>query len=403
MREGVRRGREHPLGMGTHQVGVEVDHLRLDPQAEVQAEGVHPLDERSEPVRPGVGVDGPVAEAGVIVAPPAEPAVVEHEPLGARSSGHLGQLGEPVEVMVEVDGLPGVDEHLAQRSWRRPAHEVVHPGRDTVEPGLGPAADQPRRRAGLPRTEHYLTRGEQLAPTQQAVALGRAVGVGLVVAAPRHVDGPHLAAPEPEPGGAGRQEQRGVVAGAAVASGALPGADGPGVALRHAFTDPPPREVEELARPRRHGECRTRGGHVQAVGAGVAHGGARAHQPLRGQLELDRHLAAEVVVAARDGDAGVLPRPRPATQPDRHGPVAEDLDRRCAGVAVGGQRHQSGVAWLVERAVGDPGAMSLGERRDVDVSEALAERPTPVQQHRDTRRGGREHDAHTRRGQVDER
>ena len=41
-----RAGREQPVGVRAREVGVEVDHLRLDPQPELHAELAHPVDER---------------------------------------------------------------------------------------------------------------------------------------------------------------------------------------------------------------------------------------------------------------------------------------------------------------------------------------------------------------------
>ena len=67
------------------------------------------VDERAEAVGPDVGGDLPVAQAPVVVAATAEPAVVEHEPLDADRRGRVGEPPEVVEVGVEVDRLPGVE------------------------------------------------------------------------------------------------------------------------------------------------------------------------------------------------------------------------------------------------------------------------------------------------------
>ena len=55
------------------------------------------------------GETGPVAEPGTVVAAGAEPAVVEHVALDPERGGPLGQVDQPVEVVVEVDRFPDVD------------------------------------------------------------------------------------------------------------------------------------------------------------------------------------------------------------------------------------------------------------------------------------------------------
>ena len=75
-------GAHHPFGVGARDVGVEVDHLRLEPQPELHAELLDPVHQRVQPPRPGVGRDRPVAEAGEVVASGAEPGVVEPGPIG---------------------------------------------------------------------------------------------------------------------------------------------------------------------------------------------------------------------------------------------------------------------------------------------------------------------------------
>ena len=85
--------RHDPVRVGAGDVGVGVDHLRLDPQAELHAAARGPLSTSGcSPSRPDVGRDVPVAEPGVVVAARAEPAVVEHEPLDADLGRTLGQL-----------------------------------------------------------------------------------------------------------------------------------------------------------------------------------------------------------------------------------------------------------------------------------------------------------------------
>ena len=65
--------------MAAVQVRVGVDHLRLDPQAELHAETVHLVDQRVQTARENVRTDGPVTQARVIAAAAAEPTVVHAE------------------------------------------------------------------------------------------------------------------------------------------------------------------------------------------------------------------------------------------------------------------------------------------------------------------------------------
>ena len=73
-----------------------------------------------------------------------------------------------------------------------------------------------------------------------------------------------------ETGGAGGEEQRGVVPGAAVPAGADPGALLDGAALRVAFPAPAPGQVQEFDGVRRHRE--DGGQFVELVGRGAVVG-----------------------------------------------------------------------------------------------------------------------------------
>src|SRR5580704_9507285 len=69
-------GGEDPVRVGTVEVGIRVDHLGLDPQPELHAEGAHVAGEPVQAAGPHVIVDPPVAQACPVVAAAAEPAVV---------------------------------------------------------------------------------------------------------------------------------------------------------------------------------------------------------------------------------------------------------------------------------------------------------------------------------------
>ncbi len=259
---------EHPLGVSAHEVGVLVDHLRLHPEPEVHPERMHPLDQRVQPVGPDVGVDLPVAESGGVGTPRAEPAVVEDEPLDTDLGGHLRELRQPDEVVVEVDRLPGVHQHRA--GPLRPGHATTQPAvqarRGLVEAGGRPGADQQGRVVALVLPEHHLARAEELATAEHTLALRRALGVRRVVAGPRHVRGPDLAVAEAEAGHPRGQQQRGVVAGPTVPALAQVGAGRPRTPDRGALAAPPAGHVDQLGRPGRHRQRRADRGQHQRLG-----------------------------------------------------------------------------------------------------------------------------------------
>jgi hypothetical protein len=159
---------QDPVRMCARHVGVGADHLGFDPEAELHAEPADVVDQGSEAVRPHRFVDGPVAERAGVVAAAVKPAVVEHEPFDADARRHVGQAAEPVEVVVEVDGLPGVEHDRASPSrMPRPSPQPpMQPGAGAVEPGVGPGRAQPRRLVRLPRREHDLVGSEQLASAE---------------------------------------------------------------------------------------------------------------------------------------------------------------------------------------------------------------------------------------------
>ena len=192
-------------------VGVLIDHLRLEPQPELHAERPYGVHKRAKPLRPDLRVHLPVAEAGVVVSSMQEPPVVEYEPLGPGLGAELGQLDEVVQVVFEVHRLPGV-EHDRPRRGRMggSASQVrMEHRRDLIE--ARPAGRvQPRRCVRLARSKKDLAGKEQLTTAQQPYAGEAELGKGRVVAAPRRVHRPDLAASISEARRAGREQQRGV-------------------------------------------------------------------------------------------------------------------------------------------------------------------------------------------------
>jgi len=135
---------------------------------------------------------------------PAEPAVVEHEPLDPDLRGHVRQLGQVGQVGLEVDRLPRVQHQrtggmpvarLRALAAVQPAAEPVQAVGAVHEHHLGGGVALPRREAHLPGFEQ-LPAAEH-GPVH-AGTLGQPLDEVLVVAAPGHVRGPHLAVAEAE-------------------------------------------------------------------------------------------------------------------------------------------------------------------------------------------------------------
>src|SRR5690606_41923412 len=73
----------------SREVGIQVDHLRLEPQAELHPESVDEVGEGFEALGPDRLVDLPVAESGVVAAAGHEPAVVQDRKSTRLNSSHV--------------------------------------------------------------------------------------------------------------------------------------------------------------------------------------------------------------------------------------------------------------------------------------------------------------------------
>ena len=131
-------GLQHPVRMVAEHVGIGVDHFRLEPQAEFEALAVHVVGERLQglvSVGPDVLRNLPVAEAGGVVTAGAEPAIVHDESFDAAFHGFVGEGGQGVVIVVEVDGFPRVEDDRTRLGRDAMVHEpvAVHAADVTVE------------------------------------------------------------------------------------------------------------------------------------------------------------------------------------------------------------------------------------------------------------------------------
>ena len=138
-RLGIARQRQHPVRMRAIQIGVRVDHLRLNPDAKLHAEPFDVVNHRRQAIRIFFLIQIPVAQRGVVVIAAFEPAVVNNKALHAQRGGLVGHPHDVIRIVVEVDPLPGIevyrtrfifreaDDVVAQVAMERLAHAVQAP------------------------------------------------------------------------------------------------------------------------------------------------------------------------------------------------------------------------------------------------------------------------------------
>ena len=306
---------QDPVGMGAGELGVAVDHLRLEPQAQLHAQAAHVLGQRFQAGGPGLGRDPPVAQTRGVVAPGAEPAVVDDEALDADPGGLVGQRREGARVVVEVDGLPHVEQH---RPWPRGvggqgAQMRVGAGGQSVQ-ALPPGADEPRRGVGPAGRQDHLAGVESLARAQEPIALGRVSGQGTGVAGPCRVHAVDTTAAPAETGGSRDEPGGGVVPRTPLPGLAHPGARGEGSAHETALEAVVAGHVKQFGGLGGHRQQRSDLVHLQRRRTGpgdVGHSCAQPHQPAGLQADLGENLdAVDGVGAARDDDIGLTARAR---------------------------------------------------------------------------------------------
>ena len=107
------------------EVRVYGHHLRLEPEAELEAALVRTLRHALQAALELLHVDNPVAERAVVVLTLAEPAVVKHHELDAEVFGTGREIVHLRIVEVKVRRLPVVDEDGAHGVAEFAAHDVV--------------------------------------------------------------------------------------------------------------------------------------------------------------------------------------------------------------------------------------------------------------------------------------
>ena len=193
------RALDDPVGMVLGEFGLGIDHLRLDPDAELQAFGMGISGDVIDALGELADIDLPVAKGGVVAVAGvfvAEPAVVEHEHLEAHRGGVVNHAQERLCREGEIGAFPAVQEDgvdlpaAVDAVVARPAVEIAG---SLPRAAAGPGPDHvggAEGRAGLQRI--FGSEGGDAAEHGQAV-LGVALEAQAPVARPGEGAGDDLA------------------------------------------------------------------------------------------------------------------------------------------------------------------------------------------------------------------
>ena len=207
----------------------------------------------------------------MVVASAVEPAIVEDVALDADAGREIGEIAQPADVVVEVDGLPDVevDRPRCRRVGGQRAQIAVECGGEPVQ-SLRRCRDvDPRSGVRLVLGEDQLTGQQQLAATDRGRAFGQPLEAMHVVAAPSDMHPPDLAVPEAEASRATHEQSGRVVARAATTGLAQPQAVGDRSSLGEPLGVVATREVETLGRTQGRGERRPRATRRRTAAASV--------------------------------------------------------------------------------------------------------------------------------------
>ncbi len=362
------------------------------------------------PCGPDLRVDRPVAEPGPVVPTTAEPAVVEHEPLDAHLGGGPSQVAQPVEVVVEVGRLPGVDHDRTG---------AAGPGR--VPSGPARAAARSRRRGRSRRTTPSATgwcrsRPRPARPRRARAARPRRAGTRPPASARRTSCGRRSrprAPPRPRRARSRSRERRPPSAASRRGRCGRAGPRGGGCRCSHGRRWG---VRSRHQRPVRSSSSAARAGTGSAARTACSwRSPAPALVTSRRWRTTPSRVSSSSTTTAQPASGSEPSRRTLASSPsvDRARPVPQS---RCPGrgraartdALQPGQAGEAGAVLaddapqprLVERRVRDAGPVQRDQRLEVGGRQ-VAERRAPVQDRGRTGRGGREHEAHARPRQVD--
>ena len=258
---------KYPVGMRPEEIGVAVDHLGFEPEAEGHAQAPDMLDQRGQPIRIFARIHGPITQRARVIVARAEPAVIQHEALRAKVGGTAGDLFQFLGIVVEINRFPTVVVNRARPIGVREFHDPVpqmplERDRAAVDPGI--------REGGVKRGRREMRGRFRFCPAGVAELdlpppVGQFFGHHTVPAGPAVMKGAGLPR---RMGGARRRQQK-------TGKMFVPRAPGPVLARAHAcrpgrgnglkLTAPATGEIDHFPRVLRRGENR-RGQPVQREG-----------------------------------------------------------------------------------------------------------------------------------------
>ena len=100
-----------PVGMGSIQVAIGADHLRLHPDAEIHAVFVAGINNGFQSIGEFPLVHIPVTQGGIVPVTMAEPAIVQHQHIDAQVFGVLCELTQLFLRDIEINSFPTVDDN----------------------------------------------------------------------------------------------------------------------------------------------------------------------------------------------------------------------------------------------------------------------------------------------------
>ena len=282
-------GLQDPIRMRAEHVGIGVDHFRLEPQAELKTLAVHIVGERLQrlvAVRPHLLRNLPVAEAGSVITARAEPTVIHHKAFHTAFHGLVGQCGEGVVVVVEIDGLPSVEDDRTRLGGdavlgvpvaMRVADERMESKGDFVEP-LAKGSTHPWGRVFFAAGQRDFTAEKHFAAAEHTGGVRQSLRGEHAVAAPCDMCGIDVATGESKAGFAEGKQQGRIEIRATGHRDLFETTDGQRLTLRRALTQMMAGGGEDFGGVGRHGEAKFHLADFEQAVAGVDYGSLLAYE-----------------------------------------------------------------------------------------------------------------------------
>ena len=208
----IARQRQQPVGMGAVEIGVRVNHLWLNPDAELHPQRLHVVDNRGQAVRIFFLIKIPVAERRPVVVAPFKPAVINDKALHAQLRRFIRHAHDVLRVVVEIDPFPGVEMHRARFVVREAnnlfAQIAVELLAHAVQPLRRIAGVEVRRPQRFPFRQRHFARQIERFRLQVAATVGFHFRPQAVVTAPAQVHAPHFALHLAKSAAAGNQRRK---------------------------------------------------------------------------------------------------------------------------------------------------------------------------------------------------